>query len=334
MSPPTVRWGVIGPGRIAHRFADSLAAVPGARFVAAASRDAARAAEFVARHGGERHHGDYDALFADDGVDAVYIATPHTHHADLATRALAAGKAVLCEKPLTVNAAEAARVFDAARTHERFAMEAVWTRFLPTYAQVRSWMEAGRIGRVTGIDVWFGFEATPDPTDRLFRADLAGGALLDVGIYGVSLAQSLLRGPLEVQSTRAVVGETGVDEDVRAVVAVGPDAVPLHLHASLRQRPYNAFRVIGEAGEILVPDPFWFSGCAVLMPTGAPPEAVATPSERNGFEYQVREVQRCLAAGLLESPVVPWADTLEVMRCLDTIRARIGVRYPFEPALS
>jgi len=329
-APHTVRWGVIGPGRIAHRFAESLAAVPGARLVAAASRDAARAAEFVARHGGERHHGDYASMFADDGVDAIYIATPHTQHADVAVQALAAGKAVLCEKPLTVNAAQAERVFEAGRTHGRFVMEAVWTRFLPAYDQVRAWLADGRIGRVTAIDAWFGFEADPNPEDRLFSAQLAGGALLDVGIYGVSLAQSLLGGPLVVRDAVADLCATGVDEDVRATVDVGPDAVPLRLHASIRQRPYNALRITGEAGEILVPDPFWFPRCVFLMPNGAPPQAADTPYALNGFEHEVRAVQACLAEGRLESPRMPWADTLTVMRCLDAIRARIGVRYPFE----
>ena len=330
MPDTTVRWGVIGPGRIANRFAECLSAVPGARLVAAASRDAERARDFVARHGGERHHGDYASLFRDDGVDAIYVATPHAQHADVAIQALQAGKAVLCEKPLTVNAPQAERVFAAAKAADRFVMEAFWSRFLPVYAQVRRWLDEGRIGRVTGIESFFGYAQPRNLDDRLFRADLAGGALLDVGIYCISLSHHLFKGPLRVLETSATVGATGVDEDLRARIAVGEQAVELRMHASMTQKFYNSFRIEGEEGEILVTEPFWDSGQAILLRRGEAPVASHAPYVVNGFEYQVREVQRCMQAGLLQSDVVPWADTLAVMRCMDEIRAAVGVRYPFE----
>ena len=330
MSDTLVRWGVIGPGRIANRFAESLSAVPGARLVAAASRDASRAREFAERHGAERHFGDYASMFQDDGIDAVYVATPNTQHAGLSVQALQAGKAVLCEKPLTVNAAEARRVFDAASTHQRFVMEAFWTRFLPVYAQVRRWLDEARIGRVTGIEAYFGYAQARNADDRLFRADLAGGALLDVGVYCISMAHHLFKGPLEVLDAAALVGDTGVDEDLRARVAVGAQKVELRMHASMTYRLYNGFSIKGEQGDILITEPFWDTGQAILLRHGEAPVTSFSPYLVNGFEYQVQEVQRCMARGALQSDVMPWADSLAVISCMDEIRARVGVRYPFE----
>ena len=330
MSDTTVRWGVIGPGRIANRFAESLAGVPGAQLVAVASRDLPRAQEFAQRHGAARAHGDYAALFGDAGVDAVYIATPHTHHAAVAIEALNAGKAVLCEKPLTVNASQARDVIAAARTGERFLMEAFWTRFLPVYGQVRRWLDEGRIGRVTGIESFFGYAVPRVADDRQFNAALAGGALLDIGVYCISIAQSLFKGPLTLLDATATVGPTGVDEDLQARVAVGEQGIELRFHASLTFKLYNAFSIKGELGEILVTEPFWDTGQAVLLPNGQAPVASFSPHRVNGFEYQVQEVQQCLARGALESDTMPWADSLAVLTCMDQIRAAVGVRYPFE----
>jgi predicted dehydrogenase len=330
MSDTLVRWGVIGPGRIANRFAESLSAVPGARLVAAASRDASRARDFASRHGAERHYGDYASLFGDAEIDAIYVATPHTQHADLSILALQAGKAVLCEKPLTVNVPQAQRVFAAATEHQRFVMEAFWTRFLPVYAQVRRWLDEERIGRVTDIETYFGYAQPRNPDDRLFRADLAGGALLDVGVYCISMSQHLFPGPLRLLEASATVGETGVDEDLKARVAVGTQGIELRMHASMTSRLYNCFTIKGEQGDILITEPFWDTGQAILLRHGEAPVASFSPYLMNGFEYQVQEVQRCMARGALESTVMPWADSLAVLGCMDEIRARVGVRYPFE----
>lgn len=330
MSDTTVRWGVIGPGRIANRFAASLAAVPGARLVAVASRDLARAQDFARRHGAERTFGDYASLYRDDGVDAIYIATPHAQHAAVAIDALSAGKPVLCEKPITVNAAQARDVFAAASANQRFVMEAFWSRFLPVYGRVRRWLADGSIGAVTGIESYFGYAQPRDLDDRLWRADLAGGALLDVGVYCISMSQFLFRGPLKLLEASATVGQPGVDEDLRARVAVGEQGIELRFHASMIHKYYNCFRIQGELGEILITEPFWDTGQAILLRHGEAPVASHLPYQLNGFEYQVQETQRCIARGVLESQTMPWADSLEVLTCMDEIRAAVGVRYPFE----
>ncbi len=188
-------------------------------------------------------------------------------------------------------------MFAAAKAADRFVMEAFWSRFLPVYAQVRRWLDEGRVGKVTGIESFFGYAQPRNLDDRLFRADLAGGALLDVGIYCISMSHHLFKGPLRVLETSATVGATGVDEDLRARIAVGDQAVELRMHASMTQKFYNSFRIEGEEGEILVTEPFWDSGQAILLRRGEAPVASHAPYAVNGFEYQVREVQRCMQAG-------------------------------------
>lgn len=324
-----VRWGVIGPGRIAHRFARCLPAVPGARLQAVAGRNVQRLQAFADEHGVASRHDRPEALCRDPQVDAVYIAATHDAHAEHALMAIEAGKAVLCEKPFTVNALQAERVIAAARARGSFLMEAMWTRFLPVYTPVRHWLRDGQIGEVTGVEAWFGYEQDPATQQRLYDPRVAGGALLDAGVYCVSIAHWLLGGPLQVLETRGAIGASGVDEDlfVRLSLARG---VPLRMNASLRQRFYNAFVVHGRKGRIVVTDNFWDAGQALLMVDGRPAQAPHTPFAINGFEYQVREVHQCLRLGLQQSEVQPWRDTLEVMQCLDEVRARIGLRYPFE----
>lgn len=333
MTTHAVRWGVIGPGRIAHTFAQSLAAVPGATLAAVASSEASRAQAFAQQYGAAQAFDRVDALVRSEQVDAVYIASTHNFHHEQALATLRAGKAVLCEKPLTVNAAQAEAVFVEAQRQQVFAMEALWTRFLPAWRHVLQWLADERIGRVHSAEAYFGYEQPFDLNGRLYRADLAGGALLDAGVYCVTVAQWLFGGPLKVERASATLAATGVDEEVRAQLSVGSGAnagaIELRMHVSLRHRLYNAFVIHGEHGDILVTEAFWGQGQAVLLRRGEAPIATHSPFEVNGFEYQVREVHRCLARGVLQSEVMPWQDTLAVMRCLDELRAAVGVRYPF-----
>jgi predicted dehydrogenase len=325
-----VRWGLLGPGRIAQRFAQCLSAVPGARLHAVASRDLVRAQQFALAHNVPRVHAHYADLLADPDVDAVYIATPHSAHFEQAMAVIAAGKALLCEKPLTVNAAQAAALFDAAAQREVFVMEALWSRFLPMYGQVADWLAAGEIGTLQRVVSHFGFEAAHEPLGRLFNPDLAGGALLDLGVYTLSLPQWLAGGgALTLEQAQATLGTTGVDEVVSARLR-SAGGVGIELQASLKGPLDNTLRLIGERGTITVTPPFWEATQAVLHCQGQAPLLSRRPFDCNGFEYQVREVQACLARGELQSQVMPWGHTLAVLRAMDDIRARIGLRYPFE----
>ncbi len=330
MPAVSVRWGLLGPGRIAQRFAQCLPAVPGARLQAVASRDLARAQQFALAHSVPRVHANYPDLLADPQVDAVYIATPHSAHFEQAMAVIAAGKALLCEKPLTVNAVQAAALFDAAAQRGVFVMEALWSRFLPIYGQVADGLAAGEIGTLRRVVSRFGFEAAHEPLGRLFNPDLAGGALLDLGVYTLSLPQWLVGGgALTLEQAQATLGATGVDEAVSARLR-SAGGVGIELQVSLQGPLDNTLHLIGEQGSITVEAPFWEASQAVLQRPGRPPLRSRCPFECNGFEYQVREVQACLARGELQSQVMPWAHTLAVLRALDDIRARIGLRYPFE----
>jgi len=189
MDIPTTRWGIIGPGRIAHTFAKAAAVVDGAVLHAVASRDADRSRQFAGQYQIPRVYDSYEALAADPEVDAVYIATPHRYHREQALLCLEAGKAVLCEKPLTVNAAETRALIDLAHKKQVFLMEALWSRYLPIYSHVRDWLDSGLIGDVELIQSTLGFAMTRDPNDRLLKHELAGGALLDLGVYNIAMSQ-------------------------------------------------------------------------------------------------------------------------------------------------
>ena len=248
------------------------------------------------------------ALCRAPGIDAVYIASTHNAHAEHALAAISAGKAVLCEKPFTVTGAQACDVIAAARSRGSLLMEAMWTRFLPTYVPVRQWLAEGAVGAITGLEAFFGYEQDPATQQRLYDASVAGGSLLDAGVYCVSMAQWLFGGPLRVQEARGHIGPTGVDEDLFVRLSLGQgnrQGLELRFRSSLRQRFYNAFVIHGERGRIVVTDNFWDAGQPLLMVNGKPTLAPHVPFDINGFEYQVREVHRCLTRGALQSNTMP-----------------------------
>lgn len=322
------RWGLIGPGRIAHNFAKGLAAVADARLQAVASREIARASVFAAQYGGARCYENYEALIADPELDAIYVATPHSHHFDLVRACLAAGKPVLCEKPLTVTAAQAEALFALAREHRVFLMEALWTRFLPIYGEIRKWLDEGRIGEIRLLSSSFGFKAPRNPEDRLFNPQLAGGALLDIGIYNLSVSQWVLARNPEGFSVSGHVGATGVDEQLAATLAYG-EGLMSQFHCTLRAETANDFWIYGSEGHIRIHPMFWGATTATLSDESGELTLVR-PHRASGFEYQIEEAQRCIQEGRLESPVIPHADTQATMRLMDALRAQIGQRYPFE----
>ena len=294
-----------------------------------ASRDSARATAFAALYGGARCYDRYEALIADPEIDAVYVATPHSHHFELIRACLAAGKPVLCEKPLTVNAAQAEVLFALARERRVFLMEALWTRFLPIYAEVRKWLDEDRIGEVRLLSSSFGFKAPSNPQDRLFNPQLAGGALLDIGIYNLSVSQWVVgRNPGQFSAT-GYIGATGVDEQLAATLDYGAGLMS-QFHCTLRAETANDFRIYGSEGQIRIHPMFWGATTATLSNESGE-LTLARPHRASGFEYQIEEAQRCIREGRLESSVIPHADTLATMRLMDALRAHIGERYPFEP---
>jgi predicted dehydrogenase len=328
LSSSPFRWGILGPGRIAHRFAQALEAVEGARLQAVASRSAERAQDFARQYAVPDAYDSDEALAADPSVDAVYIATPHRYHHAQSRLCLEAGKPVLCEKPFTVNAAQAADLIELAQAKGLFLMEALWSRYLPIYRQVRTWLDRGVIGEVQLVTSTFCFQPERDPNDRKFAHDLAGGALLDLGVYNVSISQwAIGSDPFDIGAW-AKLGDTGVDE-LTAATMVYPRAVVAQFTCGLSFDAANDLTIYGNAGSVRIHPKFWESTKATLTVGGE--ETVATlPFRRNGFEYEIEEAMRCIQGGRGESEQMPLAATLATMRTMDEIRRQIGLRYAFE----
>ena len=336
----TFAWALIGPGKIARRFADAVAATPGAKLRALLGRDATRAADFAANCttiDGSRPvvAKSPDELLADPLIDGIYIATPHAQHGEWVRRCLDAGKPVLCEKPLVPNLSQGQALVDLARKRQVFLMEAVWTRFLPIYAVVAQWLQDQAIGELRGMQSSFCFPAPFEPAGRLYNPALAGGALLDIGIYNLTITRWVLQTaldtcpePLSIHAT-GVLASTGVDQRVTATLQF-PGGLNSQFICGLDGCADNALTIFGERGVIKLPTRFWQATEARLQRSGELEQRVQEPFRVNGFEYEIEEAQRCIRDGLLESPHLTHADTLATLGWMDEIRRQVGVRYPFE----
>lgn len=323
----TTKWGIIGTGNIAKQFARGLAAMPDAELTAVGSRTAASAQAFADEFGAARAHSSYEALAADPEVQAVYIATPHPMHLENSLLCIEAGKAVLVEKPFTLNAKEAKTLIDAAQAKGVFAMEAMWTRFFPVMTKLKELVESGAIGEIKLLQADFGYNSPFNPDSRTDNAELGGGALLDVGVYPISLASYVLGSPTEV-SSYAHLGPTGVDEQAAIILNHEDGALALISTAIRATTPHEAV-IMGSKGNIRLPAPWWKPE-TLLLQTGEETETFNSPLPHNGYPYEAAEVARCLEAGLTESPVMPLAETLAIMQTLDTCRAQWGMKYPGE----
>lgn len=321
----TIRWGIAGTGYMASRFAAELAHVPDAAIAAVGSRDAGRAAALAQRCGASRAHGSYAALFADPEVDIVYVATPNTTHGELCLQALAAGRAVLCEKPFTCTAAEAREVAARARAQRLFCMEGLWTRFLPTVQEAARLCAAGAIGEVESFVSHLGWPHAVDPGARLFDAAQGGGALMDLGVYTISLARLFL-GPIIGVAGRVRQTSTGVDGSAAMTLTHTGERLA-SLTASLVATSINTAAVLGSRGRLVM------SAAAIHRelrlerdgvvgdPTaGSDSTTFSLPAIGNGYAHEAVEAMRCLRAGLTESPTMPLDETIEVLEVIDRVR--------------
>lgn len=327
MSTGSVRWGVIGPGGIAERFADAMRSIPDGEIVAVASRSRRRARAFSKRHSVARAYEGSERLLADEEVDAVYVATPHSRHEADVLAALAAGKHVLCEKPLALHVGQARNMVAAARAADRFLMEAMWTRFLPAYRRMRELLDAGAIGDPLVVEAGFGFRVPFDPHHRLFDPAQGGGALLDVGVYPLQLCLDVLGVPDRVAAD-GVVGPTGVDEVAAVVLHHRGGGIGI-AKAATRATLANTARLTGTDGWIDLPAPMHCPSSVVLHREGRA-EVIDLPWEGDGLRFEVEEVHRCLAAGERESAVMPLEGSVALMAVLDEVRRQLGVTYPGE----
>lgn len=323
-----IRWGILGTGLIAHKFALGLKSASGAELAAVGSRSQAKADEFGNTFGVPRRHASYEALANDPEVDVIYISTPHPMHKDNSLLCLEAGKAVLCEKPFAINTGEAEAMINLARQKGLFLMEAMWTRYLPAVIKTRQLIAENAIGEVRMVMADLGFRAEFDPKHRLFDPALGGGALLDVGIYPVSFASMILGTPVQVTSL-AHLGATGVDEQSAMLLRHDQGQLAVIASAVRTDIPSEAV-IMGTTGRIRVHAPIY---CPVRLTLSRPEqgdEIIDAPLEGNGYNYQALEVMNCLRAGKLESEIMPLNETLAIMKTMDQIRAPWGLKYPTE----
>lgn len=326
--PRNYRWGILGTGAIAGKMAQALHKVEGAELAAVGSRSHEGAGAFGDKFNIPRRHASYEALAADKDVDVVYVAAPHPMHKDNSLLCLRAGKPVLCEKPFTVNEADAREVIAFAREKKLFLMEAMWTRYLPPIVRLRELLAAGAIGEVRMVQADFGFRAGLDPKGRLFDPAMAGGSLLDVGVYCISLASMIFGPPVRVAGL-AHLGETGVDEQAGAVL-LGKGGELAILSCAVRTTTPHEAAVFGTEGLIRLHSRWWNGSRLTVTPAGKEPQDIDAPTAENGFIYQVQEVHRLLAAGQTESPVMPLDETLTILHTMDELRSQWGLKYPFE----
>jgi len=327
MSDP-IRWGILGTGKIARQFAIGLRVLPDAQLLAVGSRTAAAAAAFGAEFQVPHCHANYEALAHDPDVDVIYVATPHACHKENTLLALAAGKAVLCEKPFTINAREAAEVVACARAKKLFLMEAMWTRCFPLMDKLRAMLASQAIGEVRMLTADFGFRAEYHEEPRLFDRAVGGGALLDVGVYPVSFASMLFGSPMQITST-ANLGPTSVDEEAGIILSHTQGQLAV-LTTAIRMDTAQEAILSGTQGRFRIHRPWWRPTAMTLSRDGQADEVQEFPLEGNGYQFEAAEVMRCLRAGKLESDLMPLDETLAIMKTLDAIQAQWGLKYPMD----
>jgi predicted dehydrogenase len=320
MSEGPTRWGFIGTGGIAATLASDLALTDSGVVAAVGSRSQESADRFGDEFGVARRHPSYEALVEDPEIDVVYVATPHPMHHRDAILALEAGKPVLVEKPFAMNAAEAREIVAVAREKGLFAMEAMWTRFLPHVAQIREWLASGALGEIVTVTADHGQWFAEDRDFRLFAPELGGGALLDLGIYPVSFASMILGTPSRIVSISDP-AFTGVDAQTSMLFGyeAGAQAV---LNCTLRAKSPTTAAIVGTDARIEIEGDFYTPTAATLIPREGEPTAFTTPPRGRGLVYEADEVSRCLAAGELESPLMPLEETISIMETMDTVLAQ------------
>jgi predicted dehydrogenase len=325
-----VRWGILATGGIAAAFTKDLA-VAGHTATAVGSRNLESAQEFARKYGIPQAYGSYEELVADSDVDVVYIATPHSSHAENALLALEAGKHVLVEKPFTLNAAEAREVVELAARKGLFVMEAMWTRFLPHMVRVREIIAAGTLGDVRTVIADHMQDLPKDPEHRINNPALGGGALLDLGIYPVSLAFDILGSPTSVRAA-ATKTQTGVDRQT-AIVFEHEGGRQSVLHTALDTRGPNTATIVGTLGRIEI-DSAWLSPTSftVYDNTDKVIDRYESPEEAHGMHHEATETARAIEAGETFSPLLSPAESVAIMTSLDQVRAQIGLVYPGERA--
>jgi predicted dehydrogenase len=333
-----LRWGILGAGSIAKRFSNDVKLLTDHKLAAIGSRELDKANAFADTYNVPNRHTSYEALVADPEVDVVYVATPHPFHKEHTLLGLNAGKAVLCEKPFTINLAEAEVLVATAREKRLFLMEGMWSRCFPAMAKAREIAASGEIGKPRMLIADFGYQAggTNDqgklvgynPKGRLFDPALGGGALMDVGVYPVSLA-AMFFGTPDSTAAVATLGDTGVDENSGMLLHFPGGEVGVLSTSIQTTTPWTA-TLLGSGGKLEIHSPWWRPKTLTVYRNGKDAETLEFPFTGEGFQFEAMHVAACLRAGKTESEINPLDGSLAVMKTLDALRAQMGIKYPME----
>jgi predicted dehydrogenase len=322
-----IKWGIIGCGKIAHKFVGDLALIDDAVLTAVASRSIEKADEFAQKHMAKKAFGSYDELFLDPEVDIVYIATPHHLHAELSIKAMENNKHVLCEKPLSINHKEAISIVETSKRTKRFFMEALWTRFNPSFVEVKKRIDDGEIGEIKYINADFAFRSEFSTEDRTLDINLGGGALLDIGIYPAFLAYIMLGVPKEIVA-KSIFHKT-TSSDVQTSMIFQYDEAQAILYSSFESQSDMVARISGTKGQIYLNDR-WHHADGYTLIKNDQAEKFDLRVMGNGYTYEIIECHNCLIANKIESKDWSHQNSLELITILDDVRKQVGLTYPKE----
>ncbi|MGS2720901.1 Gfo/Idh/MocA family protein [Paraglaciecola aestuariivivens] len=323
----TLNWGILGPGKIAHTFAAAMQSVESAKILAVASRSSQRAKQFAQQYQIAKEYNDYALLLADPDIEIVYIATPHNFHYPQAKMCLEAGKHVLIEKPCTINAAQMQTLVELAEQRGLLLQEGLWSRFMPALGQLRQRLQSGAIGDIQYIQSDIGFAFQTRPKARLSQADLAGGALLDLGIYSISVAQFLLQEQASQIQACGQLTEQQVDSQVLANL-IYPSGRYSQFSCSMQSQSSNSMRIVGSQGFAILPANFWDTNQAEIYQDNQMLECIDWPHRVNGFEYQIEACGQAIEQGLTCHSSMSHQDSIGVLKVMDSIRQQIGLQFP------
>ncbi len=320
-----IKWGILGLGKIAHKFASDLSLSQNSNLYAVASRSREKALNFAGKFGAEAPYDAYALLINDPEVDIVYIATPHAFHFKWAKKCLENGKHVLCEKPLGMNESEVKGLIEIARKNKLFLMEGLWTRFIPSFEKMLDLIAGNTIGDIEMIKADFGFRAEKDLSGRLFNKNLGGGALLDIGIYPIYLSLILLGWPKNIKSSARITSE-GIDS-YSAVIFEYENSSMANLEATFEMDTPIEACIYGTKGELKMHRRFHHSKKISLKLNNGERQDYEIEYKGEGYSHEIEEVEKCINSGALESKKHPLSRSLELIRILDKIKVQIGLTY-------
>ncbi len=322
----SIRWGIIAPGRIAHKFASDFSLIHNHSITSVASTNIERARAFADKYKLSSFYGDYREMLVNEKLDIVYIASPHSFHFEQAKMCLDLGISVLCEKPVTIHSGQLKQLLTLAAEKRLFFMEALWTVFLPTYTQIFKKINNGDIGSIIGVKADFGFHMPFDQDSRLFNPSLGGGSLLDIGIYPLLLATLCLGYPDEIKALASLT-ELKVDDEMIAVLKYNKRGLA-QIQSTIRANTRTEAFIFGDNGSFWVPGRWIDSQKFYLLKSDGQEELIHSPWDGFGYQFQISAVEKCLAQGLLECPLVPHSLSIQLMNQMDEIRKQTGIVYP------